>query len=214
MADSSYIDGIRDPIARKMPSESSPTAANMRDNVPISPSGHWAKPLTEAFAAHGNREVIFAFCGPLDRPQLEQLLARAEECSLAANDPTPLRKRLYNVLVEGLENVHRHTPPDLSESGFALLVREENVYRITLGNALPLAAATLLTHRVDILNDMDDADLREHYLKLLANEGRTERGGAGLGLLTMARKTARPIVARTLPRDQASAYVTVELSLA
>jgi len=169
--------------------------------------------MADAYCARSSGEIIFAYCGQLDRPQLEELLARAEERSLSANDPTPLRKRLYNVLVEGLENVHRHTPPELSESGFALLIREGNSYRIALGNALPLAAAMLLTHRVEILNEMDDADIREHYLKLLANEGRTERGGAGLGLLTMARKTARPMVARTLPRDQASAYVTVELSL-
>jgi len=185
----------------------------MRNSAPISPVGHWASSLAEAYCAGSAGEVIFAYCGTLDRPLLEELLARAEHQSLAANDPTPLRKRLYNVLVEGLENVHRHTPPELSDSGFALLVREGSTYRIALGNALPLAAATLLTHRVEILNDMDDADLREHYLKLLANEGRTERGGAGLGLLTMARKTARPMVARTIPRDQITAYVAVELSL-
>jgi hypothetical protein len=60
---------------------------------------------------------------------------------------------------------------------------------------------------------MDEGDLRVHYMKLLANDGRTERGGAGLGLLTMARKSARPMVARTLPRDDDSAYFALELAV-
>ncbi|HMC97292.1 MAG TPA: DUF6272 family protein, partial [Flavobacteriales bacterium] len=86
-------------------------------------------------------------------------------------------------------------------------------YRLLMGNALPLATAALLTHRVGVLNEMDEVDLREYYRRLLANEARTERGGAGLGLLTMARKCTRPMVARTLPRDSGSAYFALELAV-
>lgn len=180
----------------------------------LTPLGHWAAALHQHLATFGQGEVVFAHHGPVDRTLLEALVAQAENHSLASTDGVSLRKRLFNVLVEGLENVHHHTPAEMADSGFALLFRSSAGYRILLGNALPSAHAAQLSHRLSILNEMDEADLREHHLRLLANEGRTERGGAGLGLLTMARKSSGPIVAHQVPRDQASVYVALEIALA
>jgi hypothetical protein len=173
--------------------------------------GHWADELVRRYADGSN--VVFAHRGAMDHSQLEGLLAVAEAHSLAAKLGVSARKRLFNVLVEGLENVRHHTPPELTETAFALLVLEEGGYRMFFGNAAPQATVALLSQRVEILNEMDEADLREHHLKLLANEGRTERGGAGLGLLTMARKSTGPIVTHAFPRDGDTAFVALEIAL-
>ncbi|MBL7952951.1 MAG: hypothetical protein JNM62_14675 [Flavobacteriales bacterium] len=179
--------------------------------LPISDPHHWADELAERFAAAGI--VVFAHRGPMEHAQLEHLLTVAEEHSLMARVGVSARKRLFNVLVEGLENVRHHTPQDLMETAFAMLVFEGAGYRLFFGNAAPQVTVALLSQRVSILNDMDEADLREHHLKLLANEGRTERGGAGLGLLTMARKSTGPIVTHAFPRDNETAFVALELAL-
>ena len=81
---------------------------------------------------------------------------------------------MMNVLVEGLENVHHHSLPSHRDASFALLVRDDHGYRISFGNTVPLAMAALITHRVGIINEMDEADLKEHYLKLLSNSARSE----------------------------------------
>ena len=65
----------------------------------------------------------------------------------------------------------------------------------------------------DILNEMDEADLKEHYLKLLSNSARSEHGGAGLGLLTMARKSAKPIVVRTARLCSMAAFLIMEVRI-
>lgn len=186
----------------------------MNDVSALPSTGHWTFALKHQLAAFGQGTVVFSHHGPMDRAQLENLVAQAETHSLAATDAVAVRKRLFNILVEGLENVHNHTPPEMAESGFALLFRAEDGYRLLLGNALHSAQAAQLSHRVGILNEMDEADLREHHLRLLANEGRTERGGAGLGLLTIARKSSGPIIAHQVPRDQGSVYVALEIALA
>ncbi len=116
-----------------------------------------------------------------------------------------------NVLVEALENVHHHSLGSHREAAFALLVRDAKGFRLAFGNAVPLAMAALITHRVGILNEMDEADLKEHYLKLLSNSARSEHGGAGLGLLTMARKSTKPIVVRTTKMCPEAAFLTMEL---
>jgi len=174
---------------------------------------HWSVAVSASLKEEVGSAVVFEHQGPLDHTVVETLLATAEEASLAARDAVALRKRLFNVLVEGLDNMRLHAGDDHRESAFAMLVDTPSGYRLLMGNALPVATAALLAHRVGILNEMDEADLREYYMKLLSNDARTERGGAGLGLLTMARKSARPMLARTLPRDVGSAYFALELAV-
>jgi hypothetical protein len=154
---------------------------------------------------------IFQHEGPIDHDVVQNALKLAEAASLDANDAVSVRKRLFNVLVEGLENVHNHAVNGHKASAFALLTRTHDAYRLAMGNSMPVATAALMSHRIDVLNAMDDHDLKEHYMKMLGNESRTERGGAGLGLLTIARKSQRPIVVRTAQLNGDSVYFVQEL---
>lgn len=159
-------------------------------------------------------EVVFAFQGVMDHEQVQRLIAQAESCSLSHGDGVAPRKRMINVLVEGLENVHHHSLGSHREAAFALCVHDSRGYKLAFGNAVPLAMAALITHRVGILNEMDEADLKEHYLKLLSNSARSEHGGAGLGLLTMARKSVKPLVVRTAKLCPQAAFLAMEARIA
>ncbi len=145
---------------------------------------------------------------------VQLLVTAAETASLGSEDGMVQRKRLINVLVEGLENLHHHTLQSHKELAFAMLVRDHRGYHMAFGNAVPLATAALLTHRVAILNEMDEVDLKEHYLRLLSNDSRSDHGGAGLGLLTMARKSLKPILTSTCSLCPVSAFFAMELRLA
>lgn len=144
---------------------------------------------------------------------MERLIALAEHSSLENGDATVTRKRLVSVLLEGLENLHHHPPPALRNTAMALLVDTADGYRFAMGNAMSNAMAASIEHRIDVFNDMSEADLKEHYLKLLANDARSEHGGAGLGLFTMARKSERPMVVRCSALDPAYAYLSLEIAV-
>lgn len=186
----------------------------MRTGATISPpDSHWAKDIVLRWEGAMQGDDVFLHRGTLDRALLEQLLTTAEARSVMLGEPVGLRKRMFNILVEGLENVHVHTPPDLAQTGFAIMQRIDDGYRMAFGNAMPIAAATLLSQRVATLNQMNEGDLRAHFLELLANDSRTERGGAGLGLLTMARRSSAPLVVHTVPRDVFTTYLALQVRL-
>lgn len=149
--------------------------------------------------------------GPVDHFVVEDLLARTERICLDDGAPVAVRKRLFNVLVEALENLHHHTQEDHRDSVWACLLRSPDAYHVLVGNPAPLTTATLLEHRLSVINEMDEDDLKQHYMLLLSNEGRTERGGAGLGLLTMARKSQRPIRLTKEAHDPVTALLVMEL---
>lgn len=160
--------------------------------------------------ASGSR-VLFTHHGLLDNGTVHQLLATAETSSLENRDAIGPRKRMMNVLVEGLENIQHHALETHRDIAFAMLCRQASGYIISLGNAVHTATAALIGHRVGILNEMDDGDLKEHYLKLLSNSARSHQGGAGLGLMTMARKSERPITVRTCKLGPSIALLVLEL---
>jgi hypothetical protein len=172
---------------------------------------HWPKAVLDS-VLNGNRQgLVFQFAGPITHPDVESMVRRAEEFSIGANDGVVVRKRLLNVLVEALENVRLHVEADLASTAFALLLSDAECYRLVVGNAVPSATAELLLNRVEVINGMTEADMKEHYLKLLSSDGRTQRGGAGLGLITLARKGARPINALSHPRDGATRFLILDV---
>src|SRR6185369_13223049 len=110
--------------------------------------------------------LVFAHNGAMDDDAVQRLVSIAETTSTGSADGVVQRKRLINVLVEGLENLHHHALRSHRELTVAMLVRDPAGYLLAFGNAVPMATAVLLTHRVAILNEMDEVDLKEHYLRL------------------------------------------------
>lgn len=172
---------------------------------------HWSAPHVARVVVRAAAEVLFLHQGAVDHSVVERLLARAERWCMEDGAPVGVRKRLFNVLVEALENLHHHALDEHRSGTWAALLRTADAYIVLIGNPVPQTTALLLQNRIDILNDMDEETLKQHYLTLLANEGRTERGGAGLGLLTMARKSQRPIGLVTEVVDEGTARVVMEL---
>lgn len=174
----------------------------------------WLSQAHGRLAAQPGDRVLFAHAGGVDQPTLERLVALAEHASLENGDATTTRKRLVTVVLEGLENLHHHPPPALRNTAMALLVDAADGYRFAMGNAMPCVTATAIEHRIGLLNEMDGAELKEQYLKLLANDARSEHGGAGLGLFTMARRSDRPMVVNAAVLDPLLAYLCLELKVA
>lgn len=154
--------------------------------------------------------VVFHHSGGIDHGTLQSLVDRAEAWSLEAGDSVVTRKRLLNVLVEALENLRVHAPTEFIATVFARLHADGGCYRLYVGNAVHSATAEALEHRIEVLNAMDDAELKAHFLRLLSHDARTERGGAGLGLITMARKARRPLLLSTFPRDDSTRYLLLQ----
>ncbi len=172
---------------------------------------YWLDQARARHAREADAHVLFAHIGPVEHATVQRLVELAERSAVLGHDPVATRKRLINVLVEGLENLGHHAHPTARDTSMALLVADPQAYHIALGNALPYATAALLTHRMGLLNEMSEEDLKGTYMRLLGNEARSAHGGAGLGLLTIARKCRRPILAHTTPLDDQLAYMRQEI---
>lgn len=181
----------------------------MQQAIPLSDMGHrWLDQAKKSLLAQDGRYMVLEHGGCTDYTTTASLVKEAESFSLNMDDGTAVRKRLVNVVMEAVDNVGKHALGILCNASFILLVRDSKGYLLTTGNAVPSATATLLEHRMALLNGMHPEDLRDHYLKLLSNSSRSDHGGAGLGLLTLVRKCNRPIEVCSEALGPYTAYLT------
>lgn len=192
------------------------TTVNSRmEHADPTPEGgrHWLESARLQMFGDPASVVVLEHAGAVLPEHISAVLGVVEGYSRLAGDHVSLRKRLIHVLVEAMDNLSRHGMSMHGDVSFVLVVRASDGYRVATGNAVPAATAVLLSHRMDILNSMPPEDLREHYLKLLANNNRSANGGAGLGLLTLARKCVLPIKTCSETMDQFTSFFTFEMKV-
>ncbi|OQY03738.1 MAG: hypothetical protein B6I20_04410 [Bacteroidetes bacterium 4572_117] len=113
-------------------------------------------------------------------------------------DTLRLKKKIYFVMVECLQNITKHQDKvkDIvgDEAGILVLQKQNNKYYITTGNAIENKNIDTLVGLLQKVNSLGAKELKTYYQKLLINGEISDKGGAGLGLIAMARKTGNKLL--------------------
>jgi hypothetical protein len=138
--------------------------------------------------------------------------------------PTELRlkKKVNNILVECLQNVYHHMEDfnedektdDLAGSIMFLICQDkQNNYRIITGNHLLNTNVEKLKNKIDVINAMSPEELKNHYLETLKSTELSKKGGAGLGMIDMARKSGKKINYRFDPVNERISFFSLMISV-
>jgi hypothetical protein len=117
------------------------------------------------------------------------------------------RKRLFMFVLESLQNVSRHS--DLNHHANMSLVvysKTGNGYTVATGNVLPVTSINDLKERLDEINLLQPDEIRNAFRKMLSTAELSSKGGAGLGLIEMAKKTGNKLDYDFVPLDNEFAY--------
>ncbi|MDA3891325.1 MAG: SiaB family protein kinase [Salinivirgaceae bacterium] len=109
------------------------------------------------------------------------------------------QKKVFHVMVECLQNLGKHADSmDSSESvkdgrGVFILCKNDEEYSITTGNVLIKSKVPIIMEVLEKVNDLDKDGLKQLY-KHQIKEGRlSNKGGAGLGFIDIAKKTGNKL---------------------
>lgn len=101
-------------------------------------------------------------------------------------------------MVEGLQNITKHQADidlELEENyGVFVLKKENNNYFITTGNLIENENIDQLTFQIEQVNSLSKDELKEYHKKILIDGKISNKGGAGLGLIDMARKSGNKLL--------------------
>ncbi len=99
------------------------------------------------------------------------------------------RRRVYHTIVEILQNMQRHADELGEGSGLFMIGRKNHIYYIITSNKVLKSNVPKIKSTLDQINNATKEQLKEMYKKQLVEGRLSEKGGAGLGLIDIARKT-------------------------
>lgn len=140
-------------------------------------------------------DVIYLFKGEVTDQLIAQSLDSIEQ--QLENTPLPIRKKIYNVLVECLQNLYHHSAETPIEDGcdlcgkvgVCLLSKIEEHYHVITGNYVIPCQQDFLSRHLDKINSLDKEGQKQMYKEILDNQTFSEKGGGGLGMVDIARKS-------------------------
>ena len=117
------------------------------------------------------------------------------------------RKRLFMFVLESLQNVSRHSDQNQhADMSLVVYSKTGTGYTVTTGNVLPTARIMDLKSHLTEINNLQPDQIRKVYRQMLSTAEFSNKGGAGLGLIEMAKKTGNKLDYDFVPLDEEFSY--------
>jgi len=145
--------------------------------------------------------VILFYKGNVDSDVINHILDTVEDKMVAVDEQSKLRKKVYNVLVESLQNLYHHVdkvPDDFEDQsserfGLLVVIKVNSGYRIITGNFVSSENIEKLEEKIKRINRSSHEEIKELYKFILNHQRISAKGGGGLGLVDIARKTGNKL---------------------
>ncbi|MEM9051761.1 MAG: SiaB family protein kinase [Bacteroidota bacterium] len=141
-----------------------------------------------------HKVVIVHYAGDLNYGFANALTNRIERLIQEKIDDRTARKRFFTVFIEAIQNIRLHGVMDENEHVHSLVTVYSNAFKLCarFSNILLSNTARELAKRYDDVNSMDTVALKEKYMEVMMNGVRSDKGGAGLGIITMVMRSKNP----------------------
>jgi hypothetical protein len=157
-------------------------------------------------------EITLVYEGEITH-QITKAFTSLTESNMAKEaESNSVQKKVFHVMVECLQNISKHAEnfgPDeylFAGRGIFMVSRGKDEYNVTTGNVIDNSKIEELTEMLNNINSLDREGLKELY-KNQMKEGRlSEKGGAGLGFIDIARKTGKKLDFHFLPVDNETSF--------
>jgi hypothetical protein len=147
---------------------------------------------------HDNN-IMLSFKGEVTFDLVNSVLKIMEERLNRTEEDLKTKKKVYNVLVECLQNLCHHIDESGAEEAFndktaiLMIYMNDTSYHVLTGNYISNKNVDHLKNWLDQINSNSKDELRELYKKILNNEQFSEKGGGGLGFIDIARKSGQKL---------------------
>ncbi|MBK8498184.1 MAG: hypothetical protein IPL52_05075 [Flavobacteriales bacterium] len=167
--------------------------------------------------------VMLSFKGELSADLISVILGLMERKLDAIEPDARARKRVFNVVVECLQNLYHHSGPSGSEGHAAVIAKDphgvvmvaqvDKGYSVLTGNFMAGAEVDRLKSHLDRINSASPDDLREWYREKLVDGTYSAVGGGGLGMIDIARRSGGKLEYAFVPYDHDNAFFSLNVNV-
>ncbi|PWL28249.1 MAG: hypothetical protein DCO96_09760 [Fluviicola sp. XM-24bin1] len=149
------------------------------------------KETHDGLVTNENRKILVSHNGTFSQELVGSLSNGVEKLLVSKGDKRIVIKRMFSILLEGLQNIRLHGQHDQNGEQLAFLViaADDDSYKVHMANMVENSEVDKIQSYLDDLNSQEEDVLKEKYLTVLSNEFMSSKGGAGLGLITTRMKS-------------------------
>ncbi len=141
-----------------------------------------------------SENLILVYQGDFTQETTKSILSMAERNLDSSGEESSIKRKVFNVMVEALQNIVKHSDELVdgaitSHAAIFLIGRQATQYTIMSGNPIRKENVAGLKEKLEQINNLDKEGLKELYKSIIKNTTISEKGGAGLGFVDMARKS-------------------------
>ncbi len=167
------------------------------------------------------RNVILSFKGMMTSELLTTILQIMESKMDRFEERPKIKKKVFNVLVECLQNLYHHIDEDdMAKSSqnetnsLFMIAKSETTYEITTGNYMRPTEVEGLKDKLDLINGMDKDELKSYYKQVLNEGTMSDKGTAGLGMIDIARKSGKKLEYSFSPINDNLTFFSLSVKIA
>lgn len=173
-------------------------------------------PIQDSIALHekmNEEDILLIQKGDFSQESILPVLKIIEQ-NLGDNNQSNKNKEVYHVLVELLQNIGKHSLEiDHKHDGIFAIGKRESKFIITSGNYIEKEKADKFKQHLNLLTSKSKDELRKLYLQQLKNGMETENGGAGIGLIDLAKECEEPIQYQFDEVDQEKLFFSIQVTV-
>jgi len=163
--------------------------------------------------------LSFIYNGRFSDAITEKLIQLSEFNIKNTEEVSKLRKKVSFIMMESFQNIVRHGVNGTQDEALpqypsTFLVRnKDKAFYITSVNIIDNKEIGSLKKKLDRVNTLSKDELKLLFNKVLTSEKFSEKGGAGLGLIEMVRRTGEPIDYEFKEVDDDKSYCFMRMKL-
>jgi hypothetical protein len=158
--------------------------------------------FNEWYTENTKKDNVYSFSGILSEDKISNILDDIENKFRNNPKEDKVSKRIYYLAIESLQNLYHHAERDLNgesksltDNKMAFILNKENNenYFIITGNFVKRTNIRMLKERIDQLNFLSKDEVKVLYKLILNNEEFSQKGGGGLGMIDIVKRTGKSL---------------------
>ncbi|GIV26566.1 MAG: hypothetical protein KatS3mg027_0380 [Bacteroidia bacterium] len=161
-------------------------------------------------------EFVLAYDGVINQSTITKLESDIEEKILSYNYPKSLTKKIFFIAVELLQNLYIHGAQDDTgtKHNFIIITKNDKELIVLTANLIENENVNKIKNIFDTINSFKSYDeLKKYYMERLENNDLSDKGGAGLGFITIGLKSHPPLAYKFIPINDKFSYFELSVKL-
>lgn len=152
-------------------------------------------------------QFLLTYKGNVSHDIVLAVLALAEKKMDIDGTQRSVKKKVFNVLIECLQNISYHAEVRNNvRDGLIMIGKNDTEFVIYSSNLVANENIWSLKEKIEMVNTASREELSQMYIDVMSSPGTNLKGTAGLGLIDIAKKSGNKLNYIFAPHDENDSY--------